>query len=57
MGDPRDVADRIVRILATDRPRFRHPMGWSARLRLFATWLLPFWIWERVVGALTAPRD
>ncbi len=57
MGDPRDVADRIVRILATARPRLRHPMGWSARLRLFATWLLPFWVWERVVGALTAPRD
>lgn len=56
MGDPHDVADRIVRILGMQHPRLRHPMGLSARLRLLATWLLPFSMWERVVRSLTAPR-
>ena len=56
MGEPQDVAHRIVRILATRHPRLRHPMGLSANVRLFATWLLPFALWERLVRALTAPR-
>ncbi len=55
MGDPQDIADRIVDILDEDRPRFRHPMGLSAKARLFATWLLPFSVWEWVVGRLTRP--
>lgn len=56
MGDPQVVADRIVDILDDPRPRFRHPMGTSAKLRLVATWALPFGVWERIVAWLTRPR-
>lgn len=56
MGDPQDVADRIVDILDEDQPRFRHPMGASAHVRLTMRWLAPFAWWEALVEALTRPR-
>jgi len=56
MGDPQDVADRIVDILDEDRPRLRHPLGPSAKARLAFRWLFPFALWELVVAKLTGPR-
>jgi len=57
MGDPQDVADRIVSILGQRRPRFRHPMGSSAVVRLALRWLAPFALWEAMVAWLTRPRE
>ncbi len=56
MGDPQDVADRIVDILGEPRPRLRHPLGPSARARLAFRWLFPFSVWELAVARLTRPK-
>ena len=56
MGDPQDVADRIVDLLDQDRPRLRHPLGPSAHARIGFRWLLPFAAWEAVVARLTRPE-
>jgi NAD(P)-dependent dehydrogenase (short-subunit alcohol dehydrogenase family) len=57
LGNPQDVADRIVAILGRTRPRLRHPMGASAYARLTLRWWLPFGWWQLLVGWLTRPRS
>mgnify|MGYP003882404475 CR=1 FL=1 len=57
MGDPQDVADRIVDLLDEDSPRLRHPLGPSAKARLAFRWLFPFSAWEFVVARLTGAPE
>lgn len=48
-GDPQDVADVIVRILADPDPAYRHVMGPSTSVRRLARWALPDAAYEFVV--------
>lgn len=48
-GDPQDVADRIVGVLADPSPAFRHTMGPSTVVRRLAKWGLPDGLYELVV--------
>jgi len=57
LGDPQDVADRIVAILGRPRSPLRHPMGVSAHVRLALRWWIPFGWWQALVGWLTRPRS
>jgi NAD(P)-dependent dehydrogenase (short-subunit alcohol dehydrogenase family) len=54
MGDPQDVADLVVRVLANPHPRLRYALGPGVRARLLAKRLLPFAATEvvlkRIVG-------
>ncbi|MCB9593674.1 MAG: SDR family NAD(P)-dependent oxidoreductase [Sandaracinaceae bacterium] len=54
MGDPREVADLVVRLLDDPSPRLRYPLGPGVSARLWARRVLPFEaverILERVVG-------
>ena len=49
-GDPQEVVDRIVSVLAQTRPALRHPMGPLVRIRLFLYRFLPFRLVEAVIG-------
>lgn len=56
LGDPAEVAARIADVIEAPAPRLRHPLGWSAKLRLLFRWLLPFSAWEAVVARVMRPR-
>ncbi len=56
LGDPQDVADRIVRILADRSPPLRHPLGLSSWLRLGFRWALPFSAWQALIALAMRPR-
>jgi NAD(P)-dependent dehydrogenase (short-subunit alcohol dehydrogenase family) len=49
LPDPQIVADRIVRILETPRPRLRHVVGRDARLVLVLRALLPSRLYEWIL--------
>ena len=49
---PHIVADTIVRIVETRRPKLRYPVGRDARLGLFMRWLLPGRAFEKLVRGL-----
>lgn len=55
LGDPAQVATRIADLVEAPAPRLRHPLGFSATLRLLFRWLLPFSAWEAVVARVTRP--
>ena len=57
MGDPQEVADRIVALLHARNPRLRHPMGPGAKARLAFRWLFPFSLWEWAIRRLTGARN
>jgi NAD(P)-dependent dehydrogenase (short-subunit alcohol dehydrogenase family) len=50
-GDPQEVADRIVDLLAADAPPFRNPMGATALPRILARWILPPRAFETLIRA------
>jgi NAD(P)-dependent dehydrogenase (short-subunit alcohol dehydrogenase family) len=50
MGDPQEVADLVVRLLAARRPRLRHPLGPGVKARLAARAALPFEAFEAVLA-------
>jgi short-subunit dehydrogenase len=50
--DPREVADRIVRILSKRRPALRYPIGPDARARLLIIRTLPFWLVEWFIARI-----
>lgn len=50
MGDPQEVADLVVSILADPRPRLRYPLGPGVFARLWMRRLLPFEIQEKVIA-------
>jgi len=49
-GDPQEVVDRIVSLLADPRPALRYPMGPLVRVRLFLYRFLPFRLVEAIIG-------
>ena len=49
-GDPRAVAEVVASAALMDRPRLRYPVGWDAALLDAVGRVMPFGIWERVVG-------
>jgi len=53
--DPREVARAIGRLAAARRVPLRTTVGRDARLGAFAQWLLPAWLFERVVARRFAP--
>ena len=50
MGDPQEVADLVVRLLAHPRPRLRYALGPGVRARLLARSALPFEVFEAIVA-------
>ena len=52
MGDPQEVADLMVRLLADPRPRLRYPLGPGVRARLLARSTLPFEAVELVLARI-----
>lgn len=56
-GDPQDVADAILRLIQHPSPPLRTPLGASARVRIFIKRHLPFWVIERLIQRLLAPRS
>lgn len=50
--DPREVAERIVRILSKRRPALRYPIGLDARARLLIIRTLPFWLVEWFIARI-----
>lgn len=54
MGDPQEVADLCVSLLAARRPRLRHPLGPGVPARVWARRVLPFeaveLVMKRVLG-------
>lgn len=49
-GDPREVADLVLRLIAEPRPALRHPIGPYARLRTLALRVAPFGLIERLLA-------
>lgn len=49
MGDPQEVADLVVRILADPKPKLRYPLGPGVQARLWTRRLLPFEGYEKIV--------
>lgn len=47
--DPRDAAERIVRLIGRDKLRLRYPIGPNARLTLLGKTLLPWRLLEKLV--------
>jgi NAD(P)-dependent dehydrogenase (short-subunit alcohol dehydrogenase family) len=48
-ANPQVVADTIVRILDTPKPKLRYPVGTDAKMGLLFSKLLPESLWERIV--------
>ncbi len=55
-GDPVDVALRVAALCQARGFALRHPMGTSARVRLWIRRWLPFGLWEWALAKATAPR-
>ena len=53
-GDPQDIADRIVTLLADPDPTWRVPMGPTTGLRRLMRWGLPDAGWEWVIRKATS---
>ena len=49
MGNPTDVADKIVSIAQTRKPRLRYPIGKGVRLMIAIKSILPWNIWQRCI--------
>lgn len=49
---PRTVADTVLKIVQSRRPKLRYPVGKDARLGLFMRWLLPGRAFEKLVCRL-----
>jgi NAD(P)-dependent dehydrogenase (short-subunit alcohol dehydrogenase family) len=60
-GDPRKVADLVVRILEKRRPGLRYPVGLDAKVRLLIVRILPFrwieWFFEAVLSRAARVRS
>jgi hypothetical protein len=50
MGDAGEVAELVVRLLTSTRPRLRYPLGPGVRARLLARSALPFSAFETILG-------
>jgi hypothetical protein len=48
-ADPQVVADLIVRVLETPRPRLRYVVGTDARMGLLMRSVLPAGVFERLI--------
>lgn len=48
-GDPQEVAELVVRLLAEPKPGLRYPLGPNVRARTWMRRILPFRVEERVV--------
>lgn len=55
-GDPQEVATLIADLCEAPDCALRHPIGPGTGLRLLLTRILPFGLWERVLGWVTMPR-
>lgn len=49
-SDPRMVAEAVVNAVSSGRPRLRYPVGWDAAVLGAVERVVPFGLWERVVG-------
>jgi len=49
-GDPREVANLVTRIALLPRPSFRYPIGKGIRATVLFKRLLPWRIWEWLIG-------
>ena len=56
MEDPNDVAAYIVRLMGQDKPALRHPMGKSARVRVFLKDHAPFAVFEWAAAWALKPK-
>lgn len=50
MGDAQEVADLVVRLLETDKPKLRYPLGPGVSARLWARRVLPFEGVEKILA-------
>jgi NAD(P)-dependent dehydrogenase (short-subunit alcohol dehydrogenase family) len=49
-GDPKDVGIAVVKALSAQRPRFRYPVGPTAKFNHFARGKLPIWLVRKLIG-------
>jgi hypothetical protein len=51
VSGPEVIAKAVVTALNARKPKRRYATPWDAKLYIFLHWLLPDWVWEKVIAS------